>query len=404
MIANIEQYILGACYYEESVNEIVQSVSASDFTNKIDQKIFHVIEKLVAQGVMPEPLAIVTEDKSIPASYAATLMDECPTAVNIGFFLDKFHENAAKTRYLRLGRTLSTMAEGSPDDMFKEIEAAISTKRTTQAEHISKPLKRALDSMEHAYENRGMITGVPTGIRKIDDELSGLHKTDMILVAARPSIGKTALALQIAENASVKRKVSTLFISLEMSSEQLAARMLLSKSGISVSKARNGLFTEADWPKLTMTAGAMNESPLLVDDCAGATIEVIAAKAKAAKMKDDIGLLVIDYIGLIGGSGTEYERVTNASRSIKLLAQQLKIPVVALHQLNRSNLGGKPTMNELRSSGQLEQDADVIILLHREKKEPTEPCDLIIEKNRHGKTGLIKQTWVGHLNRIEELT
>ena len=400
-MSNLEKHILGACFHPEAVAEVVQSVSAEDFTEIVDQKIFSIIERLIARGVQPEPQAITAEDTSINLAYLMEVEGECFTVANIKFYLDKFADATMKKRYLGLSRTLSGMANRDTTDIRLEIEKTLSVKTSSTSEHVSKPLNRAFKQMEDAYNTQGAITGVATGISKIDEELSGLHKTDMVLIAARPSIGKTALALQIAEHACVKNKVPTLFITLEMSGEQLASRMCLSKAKISVSKARNGLFKEADWGRLTMSAGEINGAKFFIDDCAGASIEVIAAKAKAEKMRNNIGLLVVDYLGLVTGKGTEYERVTNASRSIKILAKQLDVPVVVLHQLNRSGTG-RPTMNELRSSGQLEQDADIILLLHREKKEPTEPCEIIIEKNRHGKTGIIKQTWVGHLNRIEE--
>jgi len=397
---NLEKYILGACLYPEVVSDILTVVSVDDFQVETNKRIFSIIETLYQKNVTPDVVTILSEDRTLPSDYMSELLDECFTVANLPYMLTKFKEYVERNRYLKLTRTLNGL--DSVDEMRAAIESSLQEKQTTTAEHASKPLKRALDSMEVAFNNRGQITGVPTGIHRVDEELSGLHKTDMILVAARPSIGKTALAVQIAEYACLDKNVPSLFISLEMSSDQLISRMLLSRSKVNVSKARNGLFVENEWHKLTLSAGAINEAKLYIDDCSGVTIEAIAAKAKAAKLKHNIGLLIIDYLGLVSGKGTEYEKITNASQQVKMIAKQVNIPVVCLHQLNRSNLGGRPTMNELRSSGQLEQDADVIILLHREKKEPVEDCELIIEKNRHGKTGIIPQTWNGPINRIEE--
>ncbi len=404
---NIEHYILGACFHSSSVMDVVQSVSVDDFHGNKEKLLFSAVETLVAKGLEPDTSSVYAEAKKLDASFIASVENECIVPGNMEYMLSCFREHADKTKYLLMAKRINKMADSHTDDIRREIESSLTTRQNSKSEHIAKPLKRAFDSMEHAYNNKGLVTGVPSGIEMIDNELSGFHKTDMILVAARPSIGKTALALQIADTACITKKVPTLFITLEMSNEQLASRVVLSRSKINVSKARNGLLNDSDWPRMTQSSGDMNDSPFFVDDCAGATIEQIAAKAKAEKLKNDIGLLIIDYLGLIGGGGTEYERVTNASRKTKILAKTLNIPIVALHQLNRDSVKDskprRPTMNDLRSSGQLEQDADVIILLHREKKEPIEKCELIIEKNRHGKTGIIEQQWNGPINRIEEI-
>jgi len=400
---NIERYILGACFYPEATQKIISQVSVSDFKDHTNQKIFSVIEKLAVNGIVPEPVAIFSEEESISPSYLVEVSEECSTVANIDFMLGKFRGKVLKDKYFSLADKIALMMDSGPEEIRCEIEAALLEKQTSTMEHAGKPLKRAFDTMESAYENRGEITGAPTGIKKIDTLLSGLLGSDMILLAARPSIGKTAMALNIVDAACIRHKIPTLFITLEMSSEQLCSRLALSSAGVNVSAARTGMFSESDWPRLTMSAGKVNGSELCIDDCAGATVGEIAAKARAAKMSKNIGLLVIDYLGLIGGSGTEYERVTEASRATKILAKQLNIPILALHQLNRSKLNDRPSMNELRSSGQLEQDADVILLLHRKKEQAIEPCEIIIDKNRHGLTGIIEQTWNGELNRVEEV-
>lgn len=395
---NIEQTILSACFYPEAVHDITAQVSPHDFTGETHRAIFESIIKLSSDGVTPDPVALNADNNKLSLDYLMELGELLPGVSNLSYYLDKFNTYTERNRFKHLARQLGTMER--PEEMRAAIETALETKQATRSEHIGQPLKRAFDKMEEAYKHKG-ITGIPTGIDKIDVELSGLHKSDMILLAARPSIGKTALALQVAEHACISHKTPTLFISMEMSSDQLASRMVLSRSKINVSKARNGLFEDHEWPRLTSSAADMNEAKLYIDDQCGITVDTITAKAKAAKMRHNIGFLVIDYLGLVTGSGTEYEKITAASQKIKTLAKQLDIPVLCVHQLNRNAANSRPTMNELRSSGQLEQDADVIILLHRDKKEPVEECELIIEKNRHGKTGIIPQQWNGPINRIE---
>lgn len=399
---DIEQTILGACFYPEAVNDIVAQFDIEDFQPENHKSIFKAVCHLVGKGVCPDPVTLAAEDTNLSLGYLSKLFEDTPSVANINYHLKKFNEYAEKNRYVNMAYRIGFMRDATVDELRMEVDSVFNYKQASGAEHASKALKRSLAIMEDAYKNKGKITGIPTGIYRMDEELSGLHKTDMILIAARPSIGKTALALQIAEHACLDRNVPTLFISLEMSSEQLMSRLVLSRSKVCVSKARNGLFEEYEWPKMMRSAGHVNESQLYVDDCTGVTIDTICAKAKAAKMRHDIGLLVIDYLGLVAGKGTEYEKITAASQKVKSLAKQLNIPIVCLHQLNRSNLTNRPTMNELRSSGQLEQDADVIILLHREKQAPVEDCEIIIEKNRHGKTGIVPQRWNGPINRIEE--
>lgn len=401
---DIEQTILGACFYPETVNEIVAKFSADDFQIAIHKAIYQDICKFAGKGICPDAVTLSSENKNLSLGYLSKLFEDTPTIANINYHIKKFTEYSEKNRYISLAGRINNMKEATVDELRSEIDSVFQYKQATGAEHASKALGRAFKMMEEAARKDGTITGIPTGIYKVDSELSGLHNTDMVLIAARPSIGKTALALQIAEHACLDNKVPTLFISLEMSSTQLMSRLVLSRSKICVSKARNGRFEGNEWSRMTMTAGDVNESKLYIDDCTGVTIDTVCAKAKAAKMHHNIGLLVIDYLGLVSGKGTEYEKITDASQKVKGLAKQLNIPVVCLHQLNRSNLSNRPTMNELRSSGQLEQDADVIILLHREKQEPIEDCEIIIEKNRHGKTGIIPQRWNGPINRIEERT
>ena len=222
---DIEQAIIGLCFKPENVVDIISQFSVADFQIQTNQQVFSAIEKLTAKNITPDIISIAAECEASPA-YIADIQENYEFG-NIKQLSEKFRVYADRNKYLKLSRELPTLED--PQDMLKAIEQATSNKQTSTAEHASVPLKRALNSMESAFNNRGQITGVPTGLQKIDEELSGLHKTDMILVAARPSIGKTALALQIAEHACIDKNIPTLFISLEMSSDQLISSMLLSR-------------------------------------------------------------------------------------------------------------------------------------------------------------------------------
>lgn len=395
---DLESYVVGACFWPEAIAEVVQSVSVDDFSIERYRSVFSAIGRIFSKEIQVDSFS-VKQETNLTASELIELSETCPTVANIGYYIGELKTRSRKLKLLRMADEIKQRRGEDYETLLPIVESALQDNASSGAKHISHAMGKAFKKMEHAYMNKGVVTGLPTGIEKIDKELSGFHKTDFILIAARPSMGKTAIALQIADE--VCQKTPVLFLTMEMADDQLASRLALSASKVNVSKARNGLFEEHEFMKMQKMAERFHKSSLFVDDCAGADMQTISAKIKAEKQRNKIGMVIVDYLGLIAGREKEYDRVTAASKEFKILAKKLNIPIVCLHQLNRSNLNNRPTMNELRSSGQLEQDADVIILLHRQKEEDVEKCELIIEKNRHGRTGIINATWNGPINRIE---
>ena len=280
-------------------------------------------------------------------------------------------------------------------------------------------IKQSIETIDRLYQRKENITGVPTGFHDLDVKLAGLQKSDLLILAGRPSMGKSALALCMMEHAGVVEKVPCAYFSLEMSKDQLAQRMLCSIAGVNAHKVRTGFFSQTDWPKLVAAAGKLSEAPIFIDDTPGITALELRAKARRLKAKHDIQLIVVDYLQLMQGknrSENRQQEISDISRSMKALARELNIPVIGISQLSRAveQLQDKrPMLSDLRESGAIEQDADVVMLILREEYyTPTEEnkgiAEIIIAKQRQGPVGTIKLAFLPeytkftNLSRIEE--
>jgi len=273
-------------------------------------------------------------------------------------------------------------------------------------------IKDSFRTIERLYEKKELITGVPTGFEKLDEMTSGLQKSDLVIIAGRPSMGKTAFALNIAQRAAVDAGIPVAIFSLEMSKEQLAFRMLSSEAMVDSQRLRRGYPGETDWPKLTTAAGRLAEAPIYIDDTAAISVLEMKAKARRLKAESGLGLLIVDYLQLMRAGGTRDSReqeISEISRSLKALAKELNIPVVALSQLNRQveqRTNRRPQMADLRESGAIEQDADVIMFLYRDEvynrtEENTGLAEVNIGKQRNGPTGTVKLVFLEKYTRFE---
>jgi replicative DNA helicase len=273
-----------------------------------------------------------------------------------------------------------------------------------------------IETLEEKQGNRSLVTGVPTGFSHLDNLTSGLQKSDLIILAARPSMGKTALALNIARNAAVEANIPVAIFSLEMSKEQLSLRMLCSEARIDSSRLRSGFFSMEDWHRLTDAAGLLSESPIYIDDSASLTAMDIRAKARRLKMDKNIGLIIIDYLQLMQGRAGAERRdleISEISRAMKALAKELDLPVMALSQLNRmleQRTDKRPRLSDLRESGALEQDADVVAFIYRDEvynKEEDNPsrgiAEILLSKQRNGPTGDVNLAFLNSFTRFENL-
>ena len=280
---------------------------------------------------------------------------------------------------------------------------------------IDKVVLEALDKISSAAKNRGAVTGVPTGFKDLDGYLSGLQPSDFVLVAARPSMGKTAFVLNVAENVAIKQGITTAIFSLEMSNVQLVNRMLSLESTVDADKLRKGRLDSSDWGKLIEGADSIAKSHLIIDDTPGISISELRSKCRKYKMENDLGLVIIDYLQLMSGSGrrsdNRQQEISDISRALKALARELNVPVVTLSQLSRAveqRPDHRPMLSDLRESGAIEQDADVVMFLYMDDYYNKDTdikgiAEIIIAKQRNGPIGTVKMAWIPEQTRFADL-
>ena len=314
--------------------------------------------------------------------------------------------------------TTSYASSGNIEDAVDNAERLIfevaDLKASQKSVHIKDLVREGIENLDKLYQRKEHITGVATSFTKFDAMTSGLQKADLIVLAGRPSMGKSALAVSIAENVGIEQKIGVAIFSLEMSKEQLVQRMLCSQARVDAHKVRSGFLSPSDWPKLTAAAGRLSESKIFIDDTPAISALELRAKARRLKASDDIGLIILDYLQLMRGSAkadSRQQEISEISRSIKSLARELRVPIIALSQLSRaveSRQDHRPQLSDLRESGAIEQDADLVILMMREEYyNPTEEnsgvADIIIAKQRNGPVGTVKLAFLKEYMRFENL-
>ena len=357
------------------------------------------------------------------ASYLARLVDTVPLAVNARHYAKIVHDKASLRRLIEKANAIVKRCfeeRGEAEDVIDFAETAIfeiSEQKARQSFYpLSKIILGNIETLEEKQGNRSLVTGVTTGFNQLDNLTSGLQNSDLIILAARPSMGKTALALNIARNAAVDANVPVAVFSLEMSKEQLSLRMLCSEARIDSSRLRGGFFSMEDWHRLTDAAGVLSESPIYIDDSPSLSAMEIRAKARRLKMDKNIGLIIIDYLQLMQGRSSAERRdleISEISRGLKALAKELELPVMALSQLNRmleQRTDKRPRLSDLRESGALEQDADVVAFIYRDEvynKEEDNPrrgtAEIILSKQRNGPTGDVFLSFLNSYTRFENL-
>ncbi len=424
-----EQSVLGGILLDnQALNSVLEILQVDDFYSDAHRKIFSAILEL-SEKSRPSDLItlsdILRDRNQIEAvggvSYLASLVDGVPSAANITYYSKIVKEKSILRNLIGTATDILTKsynAGSDVDTLLDEAEHAIFEISENKIKPSFSPLKELIKdsfrTIERLYEKKELITGVPTGFEKLDEMTSGLQRSDLIIVAGRPSMGKTALALNIAQNASIEANVPVAIFSLEMSKEQLAFRMLSSEARVDSQKIRRGFTGEMDWPKLTTAAGRLADALIYIDDTAGISVLEMKAKARRLKAESGLGLVIVDYLQLMRAGGAKDSReqeISEISRSLKGLAKELNIPVMALSQLNRQveqRQVKKPQMADLRESGAIEQDADVILFLYRDEvynhaeDNPEKGwAEVIIGKQRNGPTGMIKLTFQEKFTRFE---
>ena len=426
-----EESLLSAILVDNTaLLEVVEILAVQDFYRTAHQKIFAAISDLFNRG---EPIDLVTLANGLKekghlegvggAAYLARLVDTVPMAVNAQHYARIVHDKAVLRRLIEKANAITKRCfqeHGGTDEIIDFAEASIfeiTEKKARQAFYpLSKLIDGNIDFLEEKQKNKSMVTGVPTGFTHLDNLTSGFQNSDLIILAARPSMGKTALALNIARNAAVDAGVPVAIFSLEMSKEQLSLRLLCSEARIDSSRLRSGFFCMEDWDRLTDAAGVLSAAPIFIDDSPSLSAMEVRAKARRMKMDKNIGLIVIDYLQLMQGRAGAERRdleISEISRSLKALAKEISLPVIALSQLNRmleQRTDKRPRLSDLRESGALEQDADVVAFIYRDEvynKEETNPhkgtAEVILAKQRNGPTGEVLLTFLSAYTRFENM-
>ena len=410
-----EESILSAVLIDnDTLLDVLEVLAPEDFYKSAHQKIFAAVAELFSRS---EPVDLVTLSNILRAqnrleeiggaTYLARLVDTVPLAVNAQHYAKIVHDKACLRRLIDKSNKIARRCFEDSDDVDNIIDFAESSifeisenKIKPSFYHIGKIIEGNIDALEERQGSKALVTGVATGFTKIDELTAGFQQSDLIILAGRPGMGKTAFALNIAQHAAVDTNIPVALFSLEMSKEQLSMRMLSSEAQIDSAKMRRGFISQNDWMKITDAAGVLAEAPIFIDDSPDITALEIRTKSRRLKMDQNIGMVIVDYIQLMKGSASAERRdleISEISRSLKALAKELSIPVVALSQLNRElekRSDKRPQLSDLRESGALEQDADVVAFIYRDElynKDENNPkkgtAEVIIAKQRNGPTG-----------------
>ncbi|WP_272495302.1 replicative DNA helicase [Nocardioides bruguierae] len=424
-----EQSVLGSMLIsKEAISEVGEIIRGTDFYRPAHESIFDAIIDLYGRSEPADMITVAHElqrrgelQKIGGAPYLHTLSANVPIAANAGYYAEIVREKAILRKLVDAGTKIVQIGyagEGEVDSIVDEAQAEvykIADKRNGEDYvPLADIMDGVLDEIEAIGNREAGVYGVPTGFADFDDLTNGLHGGQMIIVAARPAMGKSTFALDLVRAASIHNGLASVFFSLEMTRSEITMRLLSAEAKVPLNHIRNGNMTDDDWQKLARKMGEVSSSPVFIDDSPNMTMMEIRAKARRLKQQHDLKLIVIDYLQLMS-SGKKVEsrqlEVSEFSRQIKLLAKELEVPIIALSQLNRGpeQRGDKrPMMSDLRESGSIEQDADMVILLHRDdvyEKESQRPgeADLIVAKHRNGATRDIVVAFQGHYSRFVDM-
>lgn len=426
-----EQSVLGAILLDnEALLKALEVITPDDFYRDSHKKIFNAMIELFEKN---EPIDLITLTDHLRmkdqletiggVSYLTSLVNFIPTAANVRHHARLIREKSLMRGLIRTATEIVSMVyeENMPaDDLVDMAEKnifSISDKRVkTSFSKLKDVIKDSFEMIESLYDRKEAITGVPSGFHDLDELTTGFQHGDLVIVGGRPSMGKTALALNIAQHVGVELGEPVAIFSLEMSKRQLALRMLCSEAMVDSNRVRKGFIRKEDWHKLTSAAGKLAEAPIFIDDSSGISVLEMRAKARRLKMEHGLSLVIVDYLQLMKGKGNFERReqeISEISRALKGLAKELEVPVIALSQLNRGveqRHDKRPTLADLRESGAIEQDADVILFLYRDEvynknsNDNRGKAEIIIAKQRNGPTATVNLTYLSHCTRFVPYT
>lgn len=425
-----EQAVIGSMLTDKDcVISAIEVLKPEDFYREDNKVIFEAILNLYNRA---DPIDIVTLKAELVSlgrfeqiggiEYLAMLPEKVPTTANVEKYIRIVEEKSMLRTLIRTANELITLGydgtqdvEDIMDNAEKKIFNIMQKKNQKGYSAMKDILVDTFTQLEELYNRKQHITGVPTGFSDLDYKTAGLHNSDLILVAARPAMGKSAFALNIASNAAVRAGVPVAIFSLEMSKEQMANRILCSEAMVDSNKVRTGRVEDADWTKLATASGELSEAKIFIDDTPGISVMEIRAKCRKLKLEQNIGLVVIDYLQLVQGSSkkssSREQEISEISRSLKILAKEINVPVIALSQLSRApeqRPDHRPMLSDLRESGAIEQDADIVMFLYRddyynEESEKKNIAEVIIAKHRAGSTGTVELLWLGNYTKFANI-
>jgi len=425
-----EQAIIGSMLTDkDAVISAIEVLKEDAFYREDNKAIYSAILSLYSKN---EPIDIITVKAELVESgnfdrvggieYLAGLPDKVPTTANVERYIKIVDEKYMLRKLIQSANDLIALGYDETEDVDSILDMAekrvfdlTQNKNSTGYSSIKDVLVESFAELEKLYNQKGHVTGVSTGFSDLDYKTSGLHGSELIILAARPAMGKSAFAINIATNAAVQSKVPVVIFNLEMSKDQIGNRILCSEAMVDSNKIKTGQIEDQDWMKLASTLGVLSDAPIYIDDTPGITVMEIRAKCRKLKMEKNIGLIVIDYLQLIQGSGkrntSREQEISEISRSLKILAKELNVPVIALSQLSRGaekRDDKRPMLSDLRESGAIEQDADIVIFLYRddyynEDSEEKNVAEVIMAKHRGGSTGTVKLAWMPSYTKFANL-
>lgn len=425
-----EQAVLGAIFLtDEALVSATELLMPEDFYRAAHQRIYQIMMDLAEKG---EPVDLVTVTSELQdrkwldeiggVSYLADLANSVPTAANVEYYSKIVEEKSILRRLIKVATNITAegyASEEEVDSILDEAEKTIlevsNRKNTGAFISIKDVLIETYDRIEMLQQHKGEITGIPTGFAELDKMTAGFQRNDLIIVAARPSVGKTAFALNISQNVATRTGENVAIFSLEMGASQLVQRMLCAEGNIDAQRMRTGALNTEDWQKLTMAMGSLSKAGIYIDDTPGIKVNDIRAKCRRLKQEQGLGMIMIDYLQLIVGNGRSGENrqqeVSEISRSLKAIARELEVPVIALSQLSRgveSRQDKRPMMSDIRESGSIEQDADIVAFLYRDdyydkETENQNIIEIIIAKQRNGPVGTVELAFIKEYNKFVNL-
>ncbi len=424
-----EQSVIGSMILDkDAINVATEIITGEDFYNQQYGVIFDTMVELFTKG---EPVDMVTlqeklKEKDVPPEvysieFVRNLVSNVPTSANVRYYANIVAEKSTRRKLIKLNNEIAENCYSEKeeldvllDDTEKKVFQLVQKKNTGDFVPIRNVVMNAINRIEAAAKNKGAVTGIATGFLDLDYKTAGMQPSDLVLIAARPSMGKTAFALNIAQHVAFRLNKTIAIFSLEMSKEQLVNRMFSLQSNVDAQNLRTGQLSDEEWEKLLEGAHAIGKSNLFIDDTPGISVSELRSKCRKLKLEHNLSMIMIDYLQLMTGSGRSESRqqeISDISRSLKAIARELQVPVLALSQLSRAveqRPDHRPMMSDLRESGAIEQDADVVMFIYRDDyynhdTEKKDIAEIIIAKQRNGAIGTIELAWLPKLTKFANL-